>query len=106
MNRYLTAAVLIKLNILHLECKVENWDGYGARPIADKTIENALELAISLCGKGLPIPEFTPEPDGEIALEWYGDDNSVVSVSVAPSGQIAYAAVQSDGCGASGTAFL
>ena len=91
-----TDLILTRLSMLHSECKVGNWDGYEAKPVDEGTINNALELAISLCDKGLSIPEFTPDPDGEIALEWYGDDNSVASVSVGSSSLITYAAVRSD----------
>ncbi|WP_296935209.1 hypothetical protein [uncultured Marinobacter sp.] len=69
-------------------CFKADWDGYGAAPIS----RNALTLAKRFVDYviTLPLPEVTPHPDGEIAFDWYGDSESVFSISFG-DGRINYA---------------
>ena len=39
----------------------------------------------------MPTPEVTPEADGEVALEWYGVNGSVFSISFGSHNLINYA---------------
>jgi hypothetical protein len=39
----------------------------------------------------IPLPEFTPEPDGSISLDWIRSRNRVVSLSIGQSNRLAYA---------------
>ena len=47
----------------------ENWDGYGALPIDQITIENARNFIQRLSPR-LPLPEISPNPNGTISMEW------------------------------------
>ncbi len=78
-----------------LECSQDGWDGYDAIPISHNALHRAWYYASNL-PREIPIPEVTPEPDGEIALEWYGKDGSVFSVSFGECDTISYAGLFSD----------
>ena len=78
-----------------IECSQNNWDGYDSIPISDNAILRAWNYADNL-PKEIPIPEVTPEPDGELALEWYGKDGSVFSISFGENDIISYAGLFSD----------
>jgi len=79
-----------ELNSILYECEQQNWDGHTAKPISYKAIEHAMRYASSL-PKEIPVPEATPEPDGEVALEWYGKNGSVFSISFGENSTISYA---------------
>lgn len=61
-----------RLTINELANLRENWDGYGAAPIAEKTRDNALRFVnlIEAAPSGLPAPEICPKPNGTISFEW------------------------------------
>ena len=85
---------------LHSECKDRNWDGYDADPVTEENINSAKGLAMAVIEAGLPMPEFGADPDGEVMLDWYGPNRpnrSVISMSIGPSGQIAWASALPDG---------
>ena len=77
------------------EWHVENWDGYGAKGISADVFAKALNYAVSL-PHGLPMPEFSPEPDGELALEWFGNNGSTISVSIGEGSRVSYSAIFPD----------
>ena len=52
------------------ECSEPGWDGEGAE---------------------ISLPEFAPEPDGSICLEWIQSRNCLFSLSVGANGRLAYA---------------
>ncbi|QOJ24696.1 MAG: hypothetical protein HRU78_14490 [Gammaproteobacteria bacterium] len=78
-----------------MECNQNNWNGYDSIPINPNALLRAWDYARNL-PKEIPIPEVTPEPDGEMALEWYGKDGSVFSISFGESDTISYAGLFSD----------
>jgi hypothetical protein len=78
------------------ECKTDGWDGYQAKAIAPATLNNVITFSDSL-NIGLPQPEICPEADGEIALEWFGENNSTMSISIGSSNTINYSAIFPDG---------
>jgi len=84
-----------ELNSILYECRSQNWDGHTAKPISYKAIEHAMRYATSL-PKEISFPEATPEPDGEVALEWYGRNGSVFSISFGENGTISYAGLFSE----------
>lgn len=53
------------------------------------TINQAAKLLFSL-PLHVPSPEFSVDPDGEIALDWSSDDG-ILSISVGPTGGLSYA---------------
>lgn len=81
---------------IFFDCAEDDWDGYSAVAISEPTLNSAFKLASEL-SDDLPSPEFSPEPDGEIALEWYGANSSVFSISIGESGKINYAGLFPDG---------
>lgn len=50
-------------------CNMDDWDGYGAKPITKLKKERAEKLAL-LFDSSIIIPRVIPEPSGEIGFEW------------------------------------
>lgn len=73
-------------------CARPNWDGFGGTPISYAAYFYARRFLESL-PPGTPRPQITAEPDGHLALEWYRSTHRLISVSVAPDGDLHYAAV-------------
>jgi len=84
------------------ECSTQDWDGYGAKAISTEIIDKALAYATSL-PPDLPMPEFCPEPDGEIALEWFGRNGATISISIGEANQVSYSAIFPDNNCVNGT---
>lgn len=59
----------IKLISLYEKCKEYNWDGEGAYSITFDTVNKVREFLSCLPAFVIP-PEFIPEPNGSIGLEW------------------------------------
>jgi len=71
------------------------WDGHNAKPISLTARSRAIKFfKDGFCGNILP--DVTPEPDGELALEWYGGQGSVFSISFGESDTVTYAGLYSD----------
>ena len=75
---------------IYEECKVENWDGYGASRIDENSYNESLRF-IHFLPKTFPCPEIAIEPDGEVAFEWSSDKRKVFSVSIGGKGDLIYA---------------
>lgn len=75
---------------VYKECAEENWDGYDAVQISRKAYLEAMKLA-ELLPDNLPSPEVLPEPNGEIAFEWYRGKRFVFVASVGGEEVINYA---------------
>ena len=71
------------------DCGRSNWDGYGAQAISFDTYERARRFAQAL-PFGIPVPEVSAEPDGEITFEWFATPARVFSVSVGPNNELNY----------------
>lgn len=82
---------LVQEEILQVagECQCKNWDGYGARPVSKVAVLGVQKFASLI--DGLPVPEVTPHPDGELALDWYGEGDAVFSISFGEEGNVSYA---------------
>lgn len=50
------------------ECESPNWDGYDAQPISFETFEKAKRFITELPW-GIPPPDVSAEPDGEVTFE-------------------------------------
>ena len=61
--------LLKELNKVFEECKVYDWDSFGAEPIADAVYFNATKV-LSLLPVDLPKPDIIPDNDGFIEFEW------------------------------------
>jgi hypothetical protein len=82
------------------ECRTANWDGYGAEPVSQEAIDQAKRFL-----EALPL-EMQPtsvgaEADGSVTLEWYRSIKRTLSISIASSARLHYAAVY-DATGKSG----
>ena len=68
----------------------EDWDGEGAIPLAPETTD----LAQKLIDKFPPYigrPDIAATPHGEVDFDWIVDRNVMLTVSVGPSKEIAFA---------------
>ncbi|MBI2423058.1 MAG: hypothetical protein HYV27_09540 [Candidatus Hydrogenedentes bacterium] len=84
------SAALSQLRELAEECGEDNWDANGAYRIDELAVFHA-ECFLRAFPEGLPLPEFAPEPDGAISLDWIQSRNRLVSLSVGSGSRIAYA---------------
>lgn len=57
------------------------WNAGGEPAVSAATTEAAARLVCAL-PEGIPAPEITPEPTGEIAFEWYRDSGHVAVLSI------------------------
>ncbi len=83
---------LERLEEVFQECSEEGWDGYDAEPITEETYLEAKRFVEAL-PLFIPKPEITPEPSGEIGLEWSQGRNRVFVVSVSGRNELVYAGV-------------
>ena len=72
------------------ECSQEGWDGDEALALDDLAVARAVALIRAL-PEGVPMPEFAPEPDGAISLDWSESRNRLFSLSVGSTDRLAYA---------------
>ena len=79
-----------ELDQLQEECKHKNWDGYGAVPITSNVINKAKQFMLALPITALP-PEFAPEPDGSVSIDWIVNINNILSISISTGTRLSYA---------------
>ena len=72
------------------ECSNPNWDGNDAEPISDLAVSTA-EIFIRALPSDIPLPEFAPDPDGSISLDWIESRKRLFSVSIGASDRLAFA---------------
>jgi hypothetical protein len=84
------SAVFSDIQSLANECAVSNWDGEDAEPISPLAVEATMDFIRAL-PDDLPLPEFAPEPDGSISLDWIVSRNRLFSMSIGATNRIAYA---------------
>lgn len=72
------------------EAAIENWDGYGARPVSFAAAYIAQSF-IKLLPTTFPAPEVSIDPDGEVSLDWIRSKDRMLSVSISGDGRITYA---------------
>ena len=92
MKRNSTAkpAAINRIWALVDECKLPGWDGNGAAPISKNAAERSVEFVRAMPDE-IPLPEFAPEPDGSISLDWIKSKGRLLSLSVGATDRIAYA---------------
>jgi len=54
-------------------CSGAGWDGYDAEPVLPESAICAA-LLVELLPEGIEVPHILPEPNGDVVLEWLGDD--------------------------------
>ena len=84
------SAALSRLAELTDECAEEGWDGSEAFALDRVAVKNAKDFVRAL-PDGIPVPEFAPEPDGSISLDWIQSRHRLFSVSVGRSNRLAFA---------------
>jgi hypothetical protein len=72
------------------ECREPNWDGFGALPVSQETLQNVYRLLESL-PLDCPAPSIGAEPDGALTLEWHRSARRTLSVSVGDDGNLHFA---------------
>ncbi len=86
------ADLFADLEQLAEECSRHGWDGADAEPVHPGSIRLAATLLRAL-PLGSTRPTVGAEPDGQVTFEWYASPRHVLSVSVAPDGNLHYAAL-------------
>lgn len=84
------ALALSQLATLANECALDDWDGAGARAVSHLSVFMATTFVRAL-PEGIPLPEFAPEPDGSVSLDWIQSKNRLFMLSVGTSNRVAYA---------------
>ena len=84
------ASAISQIWALANECAKPGWDGDGALPLNRLAAFKAISFIRAL-PDGVPLPEFAPEPDGSISLDWIQSRNRFFSLSVGTSNRLAYA---------------
>lgn len=83
-------AAIAKLRELARECAKDDWDGQDSKAIKPEAALDA-ELLVRFLPESFPIPEFAPEPDGSISLDWIKSRHRVFSVSLNGTPRCPYA---------------
>lgn len=91
----LRSPVLGELTDTFLDCRHEDWDGYGAFPVEDSSFLRA-KVFLSRVLRRFPAPTASATPHGSLTLEWIVNPRRRMMVSVGNDEQIAFAAVYGD----------
>jgi hypothetical protein len=75
-----------------LEASSENWDGYSAKAISQKTCNNAIKF-IRMLPVDFPIPKIDAESNGGILVEWHRNVGQIFSAIIEDDSQITYAGI-------------
>ena len=84
------AVALSQLAAMATECSEQGWDGDTAAAVDPIAVLSAKRFLRAL-PDGVPLPEFAPEPDGSISLDWIRSRNRLLSLSIGRSSWLAYA---------------
>jgi hypothetical protein len=84
------AAAISQLQAMANECAQAGWDGEEACAINPISLYLA-ERFVRAMPDFLPLPEFAPEPDGSISMDWMPSRHRLFSISVGSSSRLAYA---------------
>lgn len=79
-----------RLRAMANECSEPGWDGGEASPTHPDAVYLAEQFVRALPAD-VPLPEFAPEPDGSVSLDWIKARNRVFTVSVGTSQRLAFA---------------
>lgn len=84
------AGAISQIWTLANECAEPGWDGGDALPLSYLAVFKAISFIRALPDE-VPLPEFAPEPDGSISLDWIKSRNRLLSLSIGTSDRLAYA---------------
>ena len=83
-------AAITQVESLADECSLAGWDGDHADPISPEAVQTACDFVRAL-PEGFPLPEFAPEPDGSISLDWIRSKQQLISLSIGSGERVPYA---------------
>lgn len=72
------------------DCRESNWDGYDAAPALIDAYISARRVLQGL-PSFIPSPEIDVTPQGKILFEWYRAPRKVLTMTIGPTGEMAYA---------------
>lgn len=55
----------------------QDWDSYGALPVARQSVEMALSVLSAVMSEGAELPWIVPLPSGGLQLEWHRADSDI-----------------------------
>ena len=84
------ASARSEIRRLAAECAEPGWNGEAAEPTSKESVAVACAFIDALPAH-VPLPEFAPEPDGSISLDWIESRSRVLSLSVGPGRRVPYA---------------
>ncbi|MBX3472865.1 MAG: hypothetical protein KF754_00590 [Planctomycetes bacterium] len=84
------AEALVELDAVVAESAEESWGAGGALPIDPAAADRARAFVRAL-PDDLPLPEFAPEPDGSVSLDWIVSRTRLLSLSIGAGNRLAYA---------------
>jgi hypothetical protein len=84
------AVALSQLYKLESECAEAGWDGHDGQPIQDLAVLWAAEFIRAL-PDGIPLPEFTVDPDGAVSLDWVQSRTRLFTLSIGSNSRVALA---------------
>lgn len=87
-----------KISDLRAECAADDWDGSGGSALSPAAAASAIAFVRAM-PESLPIPEFAPEPDGSISLDWIHSKHRVFSLTLSERPRIAFAWIDGSGSG-------
>lgn len=74
-------AVIGDLEKVRRECSTQDWDGYNAAPVNDKSYSSAVQFARLLPGE-VPSPDICANQNGNIMFEWEKERGYLFSVII------------------------
>jgi len=87
--------LLADLSELWSECRLDDWDGYGACALHPQAVQRVAAFLKALPG-GVEAPELSAMPNGDVALDWDFAPRRTITVTVAAGPRLAYAAIDGD----------
>ena len=84
------ATALSQLRALAHECADPGWGSEDTCAI-DPVAVFVAESFVRALPNGIALPEFAPEPDGSISLDWIQSRNRLLTVSASAGDRLAYA---------------
>ena len=83
------ATAISQIWALAKECAEFDWDGASGEPISLTAASMAADFIRAL-PDDIQLPEFAPEPDGSISLDWIQSRTRLFSLSAGTTNRLAY----------------